>query len=315
MIDLFPFSGFPVAVLGLDAQGLKACESLSLSGAQVLAWDDEPARRELAAGLGIALVDPDTVDWREPVSMLVAPDVPHVGENAHPFAAAAQSAGCELLSDTELLARAQRDAAFVGVVSHSCSEQLLALTEHVFGVSGKDVETGGTVAAPTLALAPLDAGGTYVLDIPPGKADLTRSITFDCAILLDVGAGAWGPYRTPAESFAACRWVFHRQTEPKAAVLDVDDPIGAAAFDELSRQREQVLVPISGQRRIEHGAYVLDGVLYDDTGGQAVAVADLAIDGNAARQAAAVYAAALCLDVPRHAAMASLRSYFIETED
>ena len=43
MIDVFPFSGFPVAVFGLDAEGLVAAEALAHAEAEA----DHPADVQL----------------------------------------------------------------------------------------------------------------------------------------------------------------------------------------------------------------------------------------------------------------------------
>ncbi len=57
MIDLFYFSGLPVAVLGLGTSGLAAAKALQESGADVWAWDDNEDRRAAAATDGVPLVD------------------------------------------------------------------------------------------------------------------------------------------------------------------------------------------------------------------------------------------------------------------
>ena len=43
MIDVFPFAGITVAVLGLGKSGMVAARALKESGAEVWAWDDSVA--------------------------------------------------------------------------------------------------------------------------------------------------------------------------------------------------------------------------------------------------------------------------------
>ncbi len=163
------------------------------------------------------------------------------------------------------------------------------------------------------SLHPLDLGGIYVLDMPPARAELTLSITFDAAIFLDLGTGVWPPCGSREETVKASRWVFHRQTGPKGAIVNVDDAEGRRVFDDLVSKADQVVIPISGRSRAANGVYVAGNVLYDDLGGRADAVTDLprGENGEAPLEpllAAAAYAAAVMLDIPKHAAMASLRS-------
>jgi UDP-N-acetylmuramoylalanine--D-glutamate ligase len=313
MIEPFPFAGFPVAVLGLGPEGMAVARGLSAAGAEVWAWDDDESRR--AAAEGIPLRDLTQLDWREPVSFVIEHTIAHGIGSPHPLVAKARAAGCEVIADSELLARTQRDAGFVAIVSRTNASPALDLFSHVFSVSGRETEVGGDADRPLMKLYPLELGGIYVLDMPPARAELTLSITFDAAVFLDLGAGPWPPCTGRDETVTASRWVFHRQTGPKGAVVNVDDSDGRRAYEELAARGEQVVVPISGRSRAPNGVYVAGGILYDDLGGRAEAITDLPVTGEAHAAktpllAASVYAAAVMMDIPKHAAMASLRSFF-----
>jgi UDP-N-acetylmuramoylalanine--D-glutamate ligase len=318
MIDLFPFSEFPVAVLGLGPHGLATARALHLSGAEVSAWDDDEARRQAAAEAEIPIVElAGIVDWREMVSLVIEPDIPHHGPGSHGLVEAARAGQCEVIVDTELLARAQRDARYVAVVSKSMAGDTMDLLDHLLKVTGNEAETGGDPARPILDLHELELGGTYVLDMAPGRADATVSITFDAAVFLDVGTGPWGAYQTIDEILSATKWVFHRQTGPRGAVVGVDTAIGKRIAKELQDRRQQVVIPVSGSSRVAGGVYVAGGVLFDDIAGRADAVmpmpeAERSSQGGRDLRVAAAYAAASLLNVPPHAAMASIRG-FIDT--
>lgn len=318
MIDVFPFNGFPVAVLGLGPGGLAAARALHLSGAEVSAWDDAADNRAEAAALEIPILDLSNIaDWREIVSLVVEPEIAHGKVDAHPLVAAARAAGTEVISDAELLARAQRDARYVAVVSRDNGPAMLDLMEHVLGVTGNEAEVGGDDERAILGLHPLELGGTYVLDMPPGRADSTVSITFDAALFLGIGRGSWGGYGTSDEIREAVDWVFHRQTGQRGAIVNVDEAAGRAVFEMLQARRNQVVIPVSGISRVPGGVYMGGTVLYDDIAGRADAVIDLALpDGGNRRRdgllAAAAYGTAMILDIPPHAAMASIRSFHEE---
>ena len=260
MIDLYPFAGLSVAVLGLDASGRAAAAALASSGVDVWAWDDEEALRARAQAEGIAIVEPGSRDWREAVSLVVAEHIPH-GAAPHAVVAAARDAGLELISDAELLARAQRDAAYVGLAARGEVGRALDMVGHVLRLSAREVEAGGDEARPILNLHPLDDAGAYVLAMPPGRTDLTLSITFDVAVLLDLGREAWPPCADHEETAAAIRWLFHRQTGPRSAVINADDAGARPILDGLREAGEQIVVPISGRARTPGGVYVAGGRL------------------------------------------------------
>ncbi len=318
MINQFPFAGFPVAVLGLGPHGLAAARALHLSDAEVCAWDEDPVLRAAAEEEGIPVADLSAIaDWREFVSLVIDPEIPHHGEASHPLVKAARGGQCEVIVDSELLARAQRDARYVALVDRSSVPMTLDLFAHMLSVTGNETEVGGDPERPILDLHELDLGGTYVLDMRPGRADATVSITFDAAVLLDIGTGGWGAYGGTDEVVSAVRWIFHRQTGPRGAVVAVDTEVGKRVAKELQGRRQQVVIPVSGRSRVAGGVYVAGGVLYDDIAGRAVAVMPMPEGGDVpgmALRVAAAYAAASLLDVQPHAAMASLRS-FLDTRD
>ncbi|MBT7757468.1 MAG: hypothetical protein HN732_09085, partial [Rhodospirillaceae bacterium] len=213
--------------------------------------------------------------------------------------------------------RAQRDAAYVAVVSKEHAADALNVFAHVLQITGREAEVGGDAARPLLDLYGMDLGGVYAIDMPPARADLTVSITFDAAVFLDIGTGAWPPCADRDETMAASRWVFHRQTIPKGAVISVDSAAGRQFLEQLSAKAEQIIVPVSGRSRAPGGIYVVDGVLYDDMDGDAMAITDLPLGQSASEQteallAASVYATAIILNISPPAAMASLRSYYAE---
>ncbi len=308
MIDLFPFSGFTVGVLGLGPHGIMTARSLDLSGAEVWAWDDDPDRREAAEAEGVPINDLSTCDARELVSLIIEPHIPHDGINDHAVVGAVRKAGGEIISDAELLARAQRDAVYLGITGLGDTEFLCGLTTHVLEVAGKDVELGGTAEKPMLGQHPLGLGGSYILLMPPEKLDMTLSITFETAIWLGADSSV------DDATITAMRGIFHRQTKPRTAIVSVDDPVSRDVYEQLSQADEQVVVGISGKNRLPGGIYISGTMLIDDIQGKAVPVTDLgAYDSYSAdeqkRAAAFTYAAALSFGIEPRVAMACLQGF------
>lgn len=312
MIDVYPFAGFTVAVLGLSHGGRKAAVALDLSDVDVWAWDDDAENRAAAEDEGVPLIDLNDIDWREPVSLVVEHQIPHGKTGAHPLVEKAREAGAEVISDLELLARAQRDAEYIAIISRNQMSAALDLLEHTFSIAGRDVEAGGDEEQPLLDCHPLEGGGAYIVAMPPGRADTTVSVTFDQVLLLDIGGGDWAGYGSRDEAVRALRWVFHRQTAPKGAVINIDDPVGRELFNELAEKSEQVLIPLSLSEAVVGGVYQESGWLIDDRKGDATRVVQLPTAGDpaATRLALSAYTLAVLAGVPEHAAMASMMGYY-----
>ncbi len=314
MIDLSFFSGIPVAVLGLGRSGLSAARALHASGAEVWAWDDNEDQRAAARAKDIPLVDLNTCNWREPTTLVISPGIPHTHPAPHPIAALARKHNVEIIGDIELLARAQRNAQFIGITGTNGKSTTTSLIGHIFELAGREVAVGGNLGMPALELESLDTGGAYVLEMSSYQLEITFSITFDVAVLLNVSPDHLDRHGGLEGYIAAKRQIFHRQTRPRTAVVGVDDDVCRRIFDDLRAADEQAVVPVSGHGRCDGGVFVVDGVLHDDTDGQALAVTDLreiaTLPGaHNWQNAAAAYAACKAAGIEPPVIAACLRSF------
>jgi UDP-N-acetylmuramoylalanine--D-glutamate ligase len=144
--------------------------------------------------------------------------------------------------------------------------------------------------------------------------DLTKSITFDVAVLLNISPDHLDRHGGMDGYIAAKKSIFRRQTAPRTAVIGVDDDICRAIHEELKSAGEQVVIGISGTERVQGGVYVIDGAMIDDTEGKETPVMDLrgipSLPGRHNWQnAAAAYAATKYGGVQPHAVMACIQSY------
>ena len=314
LINLFPFESYPVAVFGLGRSGLTVARALVESEAEVAAWDDDPEARDRAQEAGVPLVDLYKCDWKEHTTLVLSPGVPLHHPEPHKIVKLAEAANIEIIGDSELLVRAQRDAAYIGITGTNGKSTTTALIGHIMQVSGREAEVGGNLGIPALELEPLDAGGTYVLEMSSFQLELTKSITFDVAVLLNLSADHLERYGGMDGYIAAKKLIFHRQTKPRTAIVGMDDDLSRTIHDELSAVDEQAVIGVSGNGRVPGGVYVIDGVLYDDTEGQETVIVDLRDNASLPgrhnwQNAAAAYATTKTAGVQPHAIMACIQSY------
>jgi UDP-N-acetylmuramoylalanine--D-glutamate ligase len=310
MIAVFPFDGVKTAVLGLGKSGLVAAQALMRGGAEVLAWDDDAKKRAAAAAEGVPIVDLATAPLDEVPSLVLSPGIPHTWPKPHPIAARAKAAGLEIIGDIELLARTQREARWVGITGTNGKSTTTALLGHVLSVAGRNVAVGGNLGTPALALDPIGQDGLYVLEMSSYQLELTISVTWDVAILLNVTPDHLDRHGGMEGYVAAKKRIFHRQTRPRAAIIGTDDPICRALCAELQRAGDQVVIPISAEGPVPGGVGVEAGRLVDD----GVPVLELAraerLPGKHNWQnIAAVWAAAKHLGVPPHQILATILTF------
>jgi UDP-N-acetylmuramoylalanine--D-glutamate ligase len=313
-IDVTCFNGIPVGVLGLAKSGLAAAQALERGGAAVMAWDDNATRRDAAAAAGIPIVDLRSADLGEMPSLVLSPGIPHTHPAPHPVVARARAAGAEIIGDIELLARTQRDAAYIGITGTNGKSTTTALIGHILAIAGRKIAVGGNLGTPALSLEPLGSGALYVLEMSSYQLELTFSVAFDVAVLLNITPDHLNRHGGMDGYVAAKKLVFHRQTRPRAAVIGVDDAISAAIHRDLAASGEQIVVPISAERAVSGGVYAAGGWLVDDMAGEAAPVVEMAglarLPGTHNWQnAAAAYAATRHIGVSREVVTASLHSF------
>ena len=314
MIDIFPFADYPVAVFGLGRSGLVAARALVESEAEVSAWDDDEEARKQAEEADVPLVDLYKCDWSEHTTLVLSPGIPLHHPEPHKVVQLAEAANVEIIGDCELLGRAQRDTAFIGVTGTNGKSTTTALIGHIMQVAGREAEIGGNLGIPALELQPLGPEGTYILEMSSFQLELTKSITFDIAVLLNISADHQDRYGGMDGYIAAKKQIFSRQTKPRTAIIGMDDDFSRAIFEEMKAADEQVVIGVSGKNSVPGGVYVINGVLIDDTEGHETPVADIRENASLpgehnGQNAAAAYAASKSAGVDPHAVIACIQSY------
>ena len=230
------------------------------------------------------------------------------------MAVLARQHNCEIIGDIELLARAQRNARYLGITGTNGKSTTTALIGHILQLAGRDVAIGGNLGTPVLTLEPLDLEGVYVLEMSSYQLELTLSITFDVAVLLNISPDHLERHGGFEGYVAAKKTIFHRQTKPRSAIVGIDDETSAAIFRDLKAADEQEVIPVSGERIVPGGVYVQNGTLIDDLDGEQVPALDLkeiaSLPGvHNWQNAAGAYAACRAIGVDAPVIAACLRSF------
>ena len=161
------FSGKRFAVVGLGKNGLPAARGLQAMGADVVAWDDNPAARDGAGDL--KLRDPATGTVRFRCAGAVAGHPASVAETTSRSRSARSMPGVPILSDVELLFQAVRAsgsrARFAGITGTNGKSTTTALLAHILELAGISVAAGANLGPAALSLPLLPHDGVYVLEM------------------------------------------------------------------------------------------------------------------------------------------------------
>jgi UDP-N-acetylmuramoylalanine--D-glutamate ligase len=314
MIRIPEMAGRTVAVFGLARSGLAAARALRASGAEVWAWDDGAAARDAASGAGLPLHDLYSCDWSKPAALVLSPGIPHTFPKPHPVAALAKDKHVPILGDIELMARANLRARFIGITGTNGKSTTTALIGHVLNAAGRRTEVGGNLGTAALDLAPLGDGAFYVLEMSSYQLELTHSLSFDVAVLLNITPDHLDRHGGMAGYVAAKARIYDRQSASQTAVIGIDDPHSQDLFAMLQAAGRQKVVPISATRPHQGGVYADYGWLIDDIDRASHEVLELATATRLPGQhnwqnAAAAYAACRAVGLDTETIAAGLVSY------
>lgn len=228
-------SGKHLFVMGLGLSGLATVEALVAGGAIVIAWDDREDRRADAARLGARIESPEQTDWSRIDALVLSPGIPHTHPAPHPAAAHAKAAGIAIIGDVELLLAECPDAKVIAITGTNGKSTTTALIGHIFATAGQRAEVGGNLGTPVLSFAPLDANGTYILELSSYQLELTPSLAPDIAILLNISPDHLDRHGGLAGYIAAKQRIFANQSPDATAIVGVDDADAARIADTLTQ--------------------------------------------------------------------------------
>jgi UDP-N-acetylmuramoylalanine--D-glutamate ligase len=190
MIPVTAFAGKSVAVFGLGASGNATALALMAGGAEVAAWDDGAAGRASAEKAGVPLVDLNTADWSKFTSLVLAPGVPLTHPAPHWTVKKAKAANIEIIGDIELFCRERNKIApgspFIAITGTNGKSTTTALIAHILRQAGRDVQMGGNIGVPILALEPPAKDRFHVIEMSSFQIDLTPGVNPTVGVLLNI---------------------------------------------------------------------------------------------------------------------------------
>ncbi|MBM3503393.1 MAG: UDP-N-acetylmuramoyl-L-alanine--D-glutamate ligase [Alphaproteobacteria bacterium] len=265
MIPVHTFADRTVAVFGLARSGGATVRALVAGRARVVAWDDRADRLQEYAGAGVEIGNLHSFDFNRVDALVLSPGVPLTHPAPHPIVARARAANKEVIGDIELFVRSRPRARTVGVTGTNGKSTTTALVAHILEGCGRVVELGGNIGRPVLDLAPLEADGFYVLEVSSYQIDLAPSLSCDVAVLINISPDHLDRHGSMAGYVAVKARLLTNQHRGQAAVIGVDDPHCRSLYDQLARDPNRTIIPISVGHRVPAGVSVVEGVLVDAT--------------------------------------------------
>ncbi|MDA8870668.1 UDP-N-acetylmuramoyl-L-alanine--D-glutamate ligase [Rhizobiaceae bacterium] len=267
MIPVTTLAGKRVALFGLGGSGLITARALIAGGADVLAWDDNPASVERAEEQGIATVDLRAADWSSFDRFVIAPGVPLTHPKPHWTVDMAKAAGIGIVGDVGLffeeMAAAGRRAPVIAITGTNGKSTTTALVAHVLQNAGRDVQMGGNIGRAVLDLAPVAEGGAaanqvYVVEVSSYQIDTAPRIQPHVGLLLNLTPDHLERHGT-MENYAGIKERLVAGAD--LAVVGVDDEYCRAIATPIQKSGRALVTFGAGQGRSLAEVRFIDGSL------------------------------------------------------
>jgi UDP-N-acetylmuramoylalanine--D-glutamate ligase len=292
-------------VFGLGKSGLISAQALVKGGANVICFDDEAARIADAETAGLHTDDLHSINWKTVDALVLSPGVPLTHPKPHWTVELARKARVEVIGDVELFARERAakgpQCPFVAITGTNGKSTTTALIAHLLKSAGRDVQMGGNIGTPILALEPFTPGRTYVIEVSSYQVDLAPTMKPTVGVMLNVTEDHLDRHGT-MENYAALKMLVPASVEPGGtAVIAVDDRYTREAAERVERAGKKV-VRVSVVAPLREGLYAEGTRIAGAKNGKAYPIAQLAGIGSLrgvhnAQNAAAAIAAAQALGV------------------
>lgn len=318
MIVVDEFAGKQVAVYGLGRTGLSVIRSLQAGGASVVAWDDAEDAREVASDMGALIMDPSGWNWLGIEALVLSPGVPLTHPEPHAIVKAARHASVPIVGDIELFARvvntSDKEVRIVAVTGTNGKSTTTSLIEHLLSRTGADVQAGGNIGIPVLELEPPEDGSIYILEISSYQADLIESLRLDILVFLNLTPDHLDRHGDMAGYMKAKLRLVDGLASDGKIVVGVSSRPTQELCTRFTLSRKDTLIPVSSERVLGEGVFVVGGLLYDGTLPNAEKIADIkSIASLAGRHnwenAAAAYAVCHALGTERSLFQSAFESF------
>jgi UDP-N-acetylmuramoylalanine--D-glutamate ligase len=284
MIASTAFANKDVGIFGLARSGVATLRSLKAGGARVFAWDDNESAREDVAGEGATIVDFHNWPWAKLKALILSPGVPLTHPAPHAVVNAARTANVEIIGDMELFGREIRPdraapgrAPVIAVTGTNGKSTTTALIGHILSSCGFAVEIGGNIGRPVLSLNARSGKPLFVIEVSSYQIDLAPGFTPDVSVLTNITPDHIDRHGS-IQAYANIKQRLLKQTARNGHVcIGVDDPHSAAIYTGFSSHDGPDAMPVSINKVLGRGVFVLDGTLYDALGQRATKVMDLSV--------------------------------------
>jgi len=117
---------------------------------------------------------------------VMSPGIPHLHPKPHAAAEMARAQKVEIISDIEVLMRAQPKAKLVGITGTNGKSTVVTLIDHLLNMSGVKTALGGNIGRAALDLDDPGQDGVIILELSSYQLETTPSLCLDAGAVINI---------------------------------------------------------------------------------------------------------------------------------
>jgi UDP-N-acetylmuramoylalanine--D-glutamate ligase len=257
------FNGKKIAVMGLGKSGLTSVDILQNQGADLVAWDDNPDKRKMAAQHAIPIENLLLIDWTTIDILLWSPGIAYRTPSLHPVVEIARRYGINPVCDIELFVQSMRKSKKIAVTGTNGKSTTTTLITHLIQSCGVQSKAGGNLGIPALNLPDLGEKAIHVLEVSSYQADLLDKAEFDCVVLLNITPDHLSHHGSMQAYIDAKFSLFSHLKSGGKAIVGLDDDYCQNIAKILSQRSDINLITVSVKGNKDARIQVEKGKLID----------------------------------------------------
>jgi len=230
-------------VLGLGRSGMASVSALNASGANVICWDDDEEKRNLASSRGLQIKNTiSEFDWQSIDRLIISPGIPHHFPLPHPIISAAIAAGVLIDNDVGLFFQSVATESWsnfsvrpkiVAVTGSNGKSTTASLLNYIFSTLGYKSQLAGNIGRSVLDIDPPSNNEIIILELSSYQIEVARTLSPDIAIFTNFSPDHLERHGGLGGYLAAKRRLFAEGC-PDYSIVGVDEMAGDNLAQQLS---------------------------------------------------------------------------------
>ncbi len=256
-------------VHGLARSGMACVDFLLNAGHGVYVLDTDPVKIDQACYKGAKAWTNQEMPGL--TALIQSPGIPL----SHPLVKQALDSQVRIMGDVDLFRETYPKAKIIGITGTNGKSTTTTLIGHILRECAIPMAVGGNVGVPVMSLPQLPADGIYVLELSSYQLDLSTCLSLDYAVWLNITPDHLERHGSMEDYVYAKMKIFASKGNPPQSMISVDDDYSLQVYDEMNDAHPHCLTPVSVNRPLLGGIFVLDDLLVDVTGDERLVVGDL----------------------------------------